>query len=99
MKISIYRIQQRVLSVALSFRGKFTTDDFISRFAAKFPKTWTGLVLSYGWPGKNAGQHYTAASRVAHMLVAHANRGRIKRLGYVKSSANWGSPVVLQFRA
>ena len=99
MKVSINRIQQRVLSVALSFRGKFTTEDFISRLGAKFPKTWGWLVVSYGWPGKNAGKQYTAASRVAHMLVAQANRGRITRLGYVKSSANWGSPVVLQFRA
>jgi hypothetical protein len=62
MKVSINRIQQRVLSVALSFRGKFTTEDFISRFAAKFPKTWGWLVLSYGWPGKSAGKQYTAAS-------------------------------------
>ncbi|WP_440639451.1 hypothetical protein ACSHT2_34075 [Bradyrhizobium sp. PUT101] len=99
MKVSINRIPQRVLSVALSFRGKFTTEDFISRFTARFPNTWRWLVLSYGWPGKNAGKHYTAASRVAHMLIAHANRGRIKRVGYVKSSVNWGSPVVLQFRA
>jgi hypothetical protein len=98
MQISIDRVYQRVLSVALGFRDKFTTEEFIARFAAKFPKTWNRLVLSYGWPGKNAGQHYTAASRVAHIFVAHANRGRITRLGYVKSSANWGSPVVLQFR-
>lgn len=75
MQISIDRVYQRVLSVALSFRGKFTTEEFIVQFAAKFPETWNRLVLSYGRPGKNAGQRYTAASRVAHMLVAHANRG------------------------
>lgn len=88
MKVSIYRIQQRVLSVALSFRGKFTTEDFISRFAAKVPKTWSWLVLSYGWPGKNAGQHYTAASRVAHMLVAHANQAASRSVGLFPHGRN-----------
>jgi len=42
MKVSINRIQQRVLSVALSFRGKFTTEDFISRFAQNFPRHGVG---------------------------------------------------------
>lgn len=82
----------------VGFRDKFTTEEFIARFAAKSSKTWNRLVLSYWWPGKNAGRHRTAAPRVANILVAHANRGRITRLGYVKSSADWGSPVALQFR-
>ena len=96
MKTSIYR--QHVLSVALSFRGKFTTEEFITCFKVRFPKTWARLVRTYGSPGRNAGHYYTAASRIAHMLIVHANRGRLERLGYVQSSNKWGSPVVLQFR-
>ncbi|MET4625496.1 hypothetical protein ABIB83_002509 [Bradyrhizobium sp. I1.8.5] len=54
MNTSIYR--QRVLSVALSFHGKFTTEEFINCFKVRFPKTWARLVRAYGSPSEHAGR-------------------------------------------
>jgi len=97
-KSQVAQIRPEALIVAQSFGNRFTTERFIRRFARRFPKSWRLLVRTYGRPGKDAGTYYTAASRLAHMLLAHANRGHITRVGYVNASPAWGARWVLQFK-
>jgi hypothetical protein len=87
-------LYSRVLLVAQSFKGPFTTEQLIRKLAARYPLTWARLVKLYGPYGKNAGSYYTSASRVAAVLLAHSVRQRIAKLHYGQASRNWGSPVV-----
>ena len=93
----VQQIRDEALRVAQSFKATFTTEDLVRRFSKRYPQSFRRLVRTYGRPGRKAGTPYTAASRLAHMLLFHANRGRITRLGYVGASYAWGSPWVLQF--
>lgn len=93
-KLQVGRIYARVFLVAASFKGRFTTEEFVARFSTRFPVSWRYLVRRYAPGGKGAGHRYSAASRLAMMLLQLAHRGQIRRHKYVAASAAWGSPVV-----
>jgi hypothetical protein len=95
----VQELYRRILIVALSFKAPFTTEQFIREFAKRYRSTWIHLVRLYGPYGKNAGAHYTSASRVAAVLSAHAVRRHIAKLHYRQASSGWGSPVVRTWRA
>ena len=93
------QLYRSILAVALSFKKPFTTEDFIRRFAVRYPRIWRGLIRTYGPWGKNAGRHYTAACRVADVLRSLSYRKRITKLRYTPASSIWGSPVIRMWRA
>lgn len=93
-KLQVARIYARVFLVAASFKGRFTTEEFVARFSARFPGSWRHLVHRYAPGGKGAGHPYSAASRLAMMLLQLSRHGQIMRRKYVAASPSWGSPVV-----
>jgi hypothetical protein len=95
----ILELYRRILIVAQSFRAPFTTEQLIRKFAARYPLSWARLIRVYGDYGKNAGSHYTSASRVAAVLSAQFARRRITKLPYRQASRSWGSPVVRTWKA
>lgn len=85
------------ISLVDQFEGRaFSTFDFIQLVKTTHPKAWHAFVSEYGEGGKGAGKHYSAYSRLAHILFFWSKRGAIDRLDYVKApkSANWGNPVI-----
>ena len=93
-KLKIDHIRRRVLRVAESLNGRFTTEDLVHDFAVRFPVSWRYLVRQYAPSGKGAGRPYSAGTRVAMMLLRLANQGQIKRRKYVQASPAWGNPWV-----
>jgi len=93
------RIYRRVFRVAPSFDRRFTTEEFVHEFSVRFPMSWRYLVRKYAPSGKGAGHPYSAASRVAMMLLRLANQGQIKRRKYVVASPSWGNPWVRSWQS
>jgi hypothetical protein len=93
------RIFSRVARVASTFRKRFTTEEFVQKFSARFPVSWRYLERKYAPSGKGAGHPYTAASRVSQMLRHLARQGQITRHRYVPASPSWGNPVVRTWRS
>ena len=77
------------------FEGKsFSTFEFAMALKRKFKQTWDAIELEYGAGGRNAGRHYSAFSRIAHVLDVWARDGSLKKLNYRPAPENWGSPNI-----
>lgn len=74
----------------------FHTHDFIQLLARQYPQTWKALESHYGRGGKGAKKHYSAYSRVSHVLDFWSKRRRLDKLEYQKAASelDWGSPVI-----
>lgn len=83
------------LEVLGSFElSAFSTLDFCSRVAERYPAAWATIVERYGEGGAGAGRHYTAFSRVSHILDYWFRRKEVDKLDYRPAPVGWGSPVI-----
>lgn len=79
------------------FDGKdFSTHDFIILYKSNFPATWKNLESSYGAGGKGAKTHYSAYSRISHLLNNWSQKNKLFKLEYRKAdqTINWGHPLI-----
>lgn len=75
-------------------RNAFSTYDFIRSLQKLYPATWAELEREYGSGGAGAGKHYSAYTRVAHVLNKLSNSAGIAKLDYRPAPDGWGNPVI-----
>ena len=83
------------LDVSHSFgTSTFSTLQFANALERMFPATMAELVSEYGKGGAGAGKHYSAFSRIAHVLDKLAKTRTLVKLDYRDAPDSWGSPKI-----
>ena len=72
----------------------FSTLDYCRRLEERYPAVWATIVAHYGEGGAGAGRHYTAYSRVSHILDYKFRQKEIDKLNYRPAPIGWGSSVI-----
>ncbi len=76
----------------------FSTYDFIELLKVEHPEAWASYVREYGSGGRGAGRHYSAYSRVSHLLDywSRPSRRLVDKLHFARAPkvANWGSSII-----
>ena len=72
----------------------FSTFEFSKQVAAQHPSAWSEIVHEYGAGGKGAGRHYSAYSRVAHILDTWAGRKILDKLDFRPAPPDWGATLI-----
>lgn len=72
----------------------FSTLEFSQEVERMHPRAWTAIVEEYGVGGRGAGTHYSAYSRIAHILDHWAEREILDKLDYRRAPPKWGSPII-----
>lgn len=73
---------------------RFTTKNFVDRFAHRYPELYKEVVKEYGEGGRGSGRHYSANVHLAKSLSSCVDNFGVNIVSVVKAPPDWGNAVI-----